>query len=253
MLGADARVFSGRTFWFLLALVVITVLVYAPVRNHEFVAYDDNTYVTDNPHVKGGLTWSAVIWAFTTGYANFWHPLTWLSIMLDVQWYGLNAGLHHTTSVLLHVVGTLLLFLVLLRMTGAQGRSLFVAALFAIHPLHVESVAWIAERKDVLSTVFWMLTLWFYVGYVRNRRWPQYILSLTCFALGLMAKPMLVTLPFALLLLDAWPLARLPGADVYGKTNAAKPSRLAAFLRTWNPLVREKVPFIVLAAAVESR
>src|SRR5438552_16430602 len=155
-----------------------------------------------------GLTWNGVAWAFTTGHASNWHPLTWLSHMVDVQLYGMHAGGHHLTNLFFHIVNTLLLFGVLHRMTGAVGRSGFVAALFAVHPLHVESVAWVAERKDVLSTLFWMLTLWSYVSYVREPRRGRYALVLVLFALGLMAKPMLVTLPFVLLLLDYWPLDR---------------------------------------------
>ena len=154
--------------WISLGLVAANVVVYAAVRRHDFVYYDDQHYVTQNAMVAAGLTWHGVVWAFTTGHAANWHPLTWLSHMLDVQLYGMQAGGHHLTSLLLHVANTLLLFGVLYRMTGAVGRSGFVAALFAVHPLHVESVAWVAERKDVLSTLFWMLTLWSYVSYVRQ-------------------------------------------------------------------------------------
>jgi hypothetical protein len=224
------------------ALVAINVIVYAPVRHHDFVGLDDTAYVTENRQVTGGLTWPAVAWAFTTGRVANWHPLTWLSHMLDVQLFGVNAGPHHVTSLVLHVLNTLLLFVVLRRMTGHVGRSAFVAALFAVHPLHVESVAWIAERKDVLSTLFWMLTLWAYVEYVRKPRWHRYALVLVFFALGLMAKPMLVTLPFVLLLLDVWPLGRLQ----IGRRDGEGGGRKAA---AWVPVVREKLPLIALAAA----
>jgi tetratricopeptide (TPR) repeat protein len=229
--------------WILLALVAINVIVYAPVRHYDFVSIDDPKYVYENRHVIGGLTWPAVAWAFTTGYASNWHPLTWLSHMLDVQMYGLNAGPQHVTSLILHIVNTLLLFVVLLRMTGGTGRSALVAALFAIHPLHVESVAWIAERKDVLSTFFWILTLWAYVEYVRKPRWDRYTSMLVFFALGLMAKPMLVTLPFLLLLLDVWPLGRT--TFVAAATSRTKSSGLP---RAWASLVREKAPLMALAA-----
>src|SRR5208282_1193673 len=166
-------------------------------------------YVSENADVSGGLTWHGVWWAFTTGAAANWHPLTWLSHMLDVQLYGAAPGPHHLTNLLFHIANTLLLFGLLHRMTGALGRSAFVAGLFALHPLHVESVAWVAERKDVLSTLFWMLTLWAYVEYVRRPGLRRYGAVLLFFALGLMAKPMLVTLPFVLLLLDYWPLGRV--------------------------------------------
>jgi hypothetical protein len=255
-------VFAGWVPWILVALIALNLIVYAPVRHCDFVQLDDPTYVTENPNVSGGVTWSAVAWAFTTGHAANWHPLTWLSHMLDVRMYGVNAGPHHVTSVLLHIANTLLLFGLLLRMTGAPGRSAFVAALFAVHPLHVESVAWVAERKDVLSTLFWMLTLLAYTAYVRHPRWPRYVAVLVLFALGLMAKPMVVTLPFVLLLLDVWPLDRLPHAagggksfevrrpksrvDARGRTPA---TRGRTWLRAWVPLLREKIPLFALAAA----
>ena len=146
-----------------LALIAIVVIVYAPVRHYDFINYDDPDYVSANPNVGAGLAWSGVVWAFTRGDAANWHPLTWLSHMLDVQIYGLNPGAHHLTNVLFHIVNTLLLFWLLYRMTGGLGRSAFVAALFAVHPLHVESVAWVSERKDVLSTLFWMLTMLAYL------------------------------------------------------------------------------------------
>jgi len=189
------------------ALVSITLLAFAAVRDFGFVDYDDLNYVADNPHVRQALTWGGVRWAFTSGYFANWHPLTWLSHMLDVQLFGVNAGAHHAVNLSLHILNTLLLFGVLRRMTGAIWRSAFVAALFAVHPMHVESVAWVSERKDVLSTLFWFLTLWAYAAYVRRPGW-RYALVVVCFALGLMSKPMLVTLPFVLLLLDVWPLRR---------------------------------------------
>ena len=185
-----------------------------------------------------GLTWHGVLWAFTTGSEFYWHPLTWVSHMLDVQLYGLNAGGHHVTNLILHVTATLLLFAALRRMTGAVGRSAFVAAAFAVHPLHVEPVAWVAERKEVLSAVCWMLTLLAYERYARDPRWPRYAAVVGAFLLGLMAKPMIVTLPAVLLLLDAWPLGRLPvSGDIGGRLRGA-----------W-PLLREKLPLFALALA----
>ena len=205
---------TRQAMWACWALIAAIVFVYAPVWHHDFTNYDDPDYVTNNPHVTAGITWRGVVWALTTGYDANWHPLTWLSHMLDVQLYGLHGGPHHVTNVLFHIANTLLLFGLLRRMTGAMGRSAFVAALFALHPLHVESVAWIAERKDVLSTLFWMLTLWAYVDYVRKPRLGRYLAVLLLFALGLMAKPMLVTLPFVLLLLDFWPLGRFREQEI---------------------------------------
>jgi len=192
-----------------LFLIASTVCVFCQVRNHDFVNYDDSEYVTENRHVQNGLTWEGTIWAFTTTHASNWHPLTWLSHMLDCQIYGLNPGGHHLTGLLFHIVNTLLLFVVLKQMTGALWQAAFVSALFALHPLHVESVAWVAERKDVVSAFFWLITMWAYVRYVKSPEFGRYLLVLLFFVLGLMAKPMLVTLPFALLLMDYWPLERL--------------------------------------------
>ena len=218
----------------LAALVAITIAAYTPVWQFDFVAIDDPQYVSENPHLAGGVSLSSVQWALTTGREANWHPLTWLSHLLDVELYGLNPGPHHATSLVLHVLNTLLLFAVLRAMTGAFGRSAFVAAMFAVHPLHVESVAWIAERKDVLSACFFLLTIGAYVRYVRRPGLARYALVLAAFALGLMAKPMVVTLPLVLLLLDWWPLGRMPDLKV-------RPA-LAA-------LVREKLPMFALAAA----
>ena len=213
-------------------LGVVTVGALWPVAGSGFLSYDDDQYVTRNPHVQQGLTPSSLAWACTTTRAANWHPLTWFSHMLDWQLYGDRAPGHHRTSLLLHVAGTLLLFLVLETMTGSLGRSAFVAALFAVHPLHVESVAWVAERKDVLSGVFWMLATWAYVFWVRRPGALRYVLLVLAFALGLAAKPMLVTLPFTLLLLDVWPLARWRGS-----------------WREWGRLVLEKLPLLALSIA----
>ena len=223
----------NRWPWLALLLLALTIIAYLPVRYCDFINYDDLDYVTVNPHVQSGLTWNGIIWAFTTGHAANWHPLTWLSHMFDVQLFGLNPVGHHLTNLVLHIANTLVLFWLIMQRTGAPGRSLFVAALFAVHPLHVESVAWIAERKDVLSTLFWLLTLCAYTSYVRQPRLSCYLVMLALFAAGLLSKPMLVTLPFVLLLLDFWPLRR------WTLTNR---SQIA-------PLIREKIPLFVLALA----
>ena len=190
-------------------LAITTIAIYWQVNNHEFVGFDDNEYVTENRHVQTGLTSGNVTWAFTTFHAGNWHPLTWISHMLDCQLFGLKPGFHHLMNLFFHLANTILLFLILQRMTKAPWQSAFVAVIFAIHPLHVESVAWVAERKEVLSAFFWMLTMGAYVFYVEKQELKRYFLSIFFFALGLMAKPMLVTLPFVLLLLDFWPLCRL--------------------------------------------
>ena len=205
---------SEACIW--LILITAVLLVYWQVGDHEFINYDDNAYITDNAQVQKGLTSKGIIWAFTTSHTGNWHPLTWISHMLDCELYGLNPEGHHLTNVLFHMANAILLFVVLRWMTGAIWRSGLVAALFALHPLHVESVAWVAERKDVLSTFFWMLTMVAYVHYVNRPGGKRYLLVLITFALGLMAKPMLVTLPFVLLLLDYWPLNRFKPRAVTG-------------------------------------
>jgi Flp pilus assembly protein TadD len=233
-----------------LLLLLATLTVYWQVGNYEFVNYDDDKYVTENHHLHKGLTRESVIWTFTATEAANWHPLTWLSHLVDFQLYGLNPPGHHLTNVCFHLVNTLLLFLVLKWMTGTLWRSGFVAALFALHPLHVESVAWVAERKDVLSTLFWMLTLWAYLGYVKRPKGKRYLLIVLPFALGLMAKPMLVTLPFVLLLLDYWPLERIwPGQSGVGHPGENHPSLVAEKVRTKVfRLLVEKSPLFALAA-----
>ncbi len=192
-----------------IVLALLTWAVFGQTLRHDFVNYDDPRYVYQNTRITSGLNISGIAWAFTHIHAENWHPLTTITHMLDCQLYGLNAGGHHFTNVLFHTVAVVLLFLVLQQMTGALWRSAFVAAVFAIHPLHVESVAWVAERKDVLSGVFFMLTLLAYVHYVRAPSIWRYLMVVFVFALGLMSKPMLVTLPFVLLLVDYWPLRRI--------------------------------------------
>jgi protein O-mannosyl-transferase len=196
---------------FLLAVAIVAA--YGQVRSHSFIDFDDPLYVTRNPSVQSGLTWQGIKWAFTTNQAYNWHPLTWMSHMLDCELFGLNPAGHHATSVLLHAINSVLLLLVLAAATDCFWASAFVAGLFALHPLHVESVAWASERKDVLSTLFWLLTMAFYVRYARRPRFATYVPVALAMALGLMAKQMLVTLPLALLLMDYWPLQRFPVGD----------------------------------------
>jgi hypothetical protein len=222
------RIPRWRVPVFCLVLGAITFAVFGQTLRHEFIDYDDNDYVFNNPVVERGLTLKGIFWAFSF-HAGNWHPLTWLSHMLDCQLYGLHPGGHHLTNVLLHTATAILLFLVLRQLTGALWRSAFVAAVFAIHPLRVESVAWVAERKDVLSGLFFMLTIGAYVRYAQRPGSPaRYGLVVLLFALGLMSKPMLVTLPLVLLLLDYWPLQRVESAG---------------------RLVLEKLPLLALSAA----
>ncbi len=218
-----------------LGLMVVTWLVFGQTLTHDFVNFDDHVYVYENPLVTNGLSAEGLIGAFTHTHARNWHPITTLSHMLDCQLWGLNPAGHHFTNVILHTIAVLLLFLVLRQMTGALWQSAFVAAFFAIHPLHVESVAWIAERKDVLSAVFFMLTLTAYAHYAQAPTLVRYILVALLFAFGLMSKPMLVTLPFVLLLLDYWPLARVSGPK----------SKVQTQLRS---LIAEKIPLFALSA-----
>src|SRR5438128_1015496 len=211
-------------------LALVTLLAYVPVFQARFVGYDDPGYVTANPHVLSGITLANLRWAFVTNEVGNWHPVTWISLMLNSQYFGSGAGAFHAVNLLLHVANTLLLFLWLLRATEAKWRSALVAALFALHPLHVESVAWISERKDVLSTLFWMLALLTYTDYAKTGRSSHYFFALLLFGIGLMAKPMLVSLPFVLLLLDYWPLRRFAERRTFG-------------------LLIEKLPFLAFSIA----
>jgi hypothetical protein len=219
-----------------LVLALSTVLVYWDIFSHQFVIIDDPVYVTQNPDVQSGLTLQSVKWAFTTTRAEFWHPLTWLSYMLDTQVFGGQPGGYLFTNLLLHVLNSILIFVLFKGMTRNLWQSAFVAALFALHPLHVESVAWIAERKDVLSAFFWMLTTYFYHYYVKRPGYTRYLTVCLFLTLGLMAKPMLVTLPFVLLLMDYWPLGRFKPERPLG---ASIPSALF--------LIREKIPLFIIA------
>jgi len=232
-----------------LVLITAVLFVYWQVGDHEFINYDDNVYITDNAQVQEGITTKGIIWAFTTSHTGNWHPLTWISHMLDCTLYGLKPGGHHLTNVLLHMANAILLFVVLRWMTGAIWRSALVAALFALHPLHAESVAWVAERKDVLSTLFWMLTMMAYVHYVNRPGWKRYLLVLINYSLGLMAKPMLVTLPFVLLLLDYWPLNRFQPRAVTGSVKDQPPGFRSSgdFKSPILKAVMEKAPLFLMS------
>ena len=214
-----------------LILAAVTLALYNPVNRHPFVNYDDDRYVTENPHVRQGFTTDTVTWALTSTEQANWHPLTWMSHALDVSLYRLNPAGHHFTSVLLHALNVILLFLLLSRATGHTGPSLFVAALFALHPINVESVAWVAERKNVLCTTFFFLALWAYAWYAKHPDWKRYAVVTALFAAGLASKPMVITLPFVLLLWDYWPLRR------FGEGQSL------------SHLVLEKVPLFALSAA----
>lgn len=232
-------------FWICLGLLITTIVVYWQVRNFDFICYDDKAYVTENSNVLAGLSLESIKWAFTATHAANWHPLTWLSHMLDVELYGIDPGAHHLTNLIFHVLNTLLVFLVFNRMTGAVWKSAFVGVLFALHPLHVESVVLIAQRKDVLSTFFWMLTLLCYGWYVKKPAIGRYVWLLISFVLGLSAKPMLVTLPFVLLLLDYWPYDRFRRKSSSDNTVLYHPHSVKF-------LLLEKLPLflVTLAASV---
>jgi len=223
---------------------VSVAVVYWQVSRFDFVNYDDPSYVTENPNVLQGFTWEGIKWAFTSSYsyASNWHPLTWLSLMLDRQLFGAGPRAFHIMSVLLHIANTVLLFIVMVRFSGAYWPSLFVAAAFGLHPLHVESVAWVTERKDVLSTLFWMLTMLSYVRYVERPTVGRYVTISVVYTLGLMAKPMLVTLPFVLLILDWWPLERIKPHPRTESTSATD------YKCTVSHLVLEKLPLFALSA-----
>jgi tetratricopeptide (TPR) repeat protein len=247
---AERACSKSYVFLIYLTLAVSTFIAYEPVRHNDFVGLDDPAYVTNNPHVKEGITLESIVWAFTTPYSGNWHSLTWLSHMLDCQLFGLNASGHHLTSLFFHVANTLLLFLVLKMMTGAVWPSAFVAAVFALHPLHVESVAWVSERKDVLSGFFWMLTMIAYVRYAERPGIGRYLLVVLAFCLGLLSKSMLVTLPFVLLLLDYWPLDRFQlGQPKKDKAfSESKPEKGGYQIAPAWHLIKEKIPLFVLAA-----
>ena len=222
------------------ALAIATLAVYAQVISHQFIGFDDQAYIQNNPMVRAGLTWKGIVWALTTFYDSNWHPLAWIAHMVDVEMFGLDAGKHLLVNALIHVANSVLLFLFLKRVTADRWPSAVVAALFALHPLHVESVAWAIERKDTLSTFFGLITLLAYARYADAPSPTRYALMALWLALGLMAKPMLVTWPFVLLLLDYWPLRRVEWRLADG---------MKRFAKAWLPLVREKVPLMGLVAA----
>ena len=226
---------------FCLLLAVITLALYNPVSRHPFINYDDDRYVTENPHVRAGLTWDSVGWAFTSTEQGNWHPLAWISHEVDVSLFRLNPAGHHFTSVLLHALNAILLFLLLVRATGRAGPSLFVSLLFAVHPINVESVAWVAERKNVLCTFFFLLTLIAYGWYSRKPCWQRYLVMAVGFGAALASKPMAVTLPFVLLIWDYWPLGRVRCADS-SSAHSMPPY-------SWARLMSEKIPLFALSAA----
>ncbi len=223
-----------------LLLAVVTLALYNPVNRHPFVNYDDDRYVTENAHVRQGLSAETISWALTSTEQANWHPLTWMSHALDCSLFRLNPAGHHFTSILLHVVNVCLLFLLLMWATNRLGPSLFVAALFALHPINVESVAWVAERKNVLCTMFFFLTLWAYGWYAQKPGWKRYLAVAGLLAAGLASKPMVITLPFVLLLLDYWPLARVQGKQGAGTIYPAF---------SWSRLIVEKLPLFAISAA----
>ncbi len=235
-----------RTFLLTLLLAVGTVAAYYPVHRAPFINYDDNAYVTENAHVNKGLSWATVKWSFVTFHASNWHPLTWLSHATDCQLFQLNPGAHHDVNVFLHVVNVLLLFWVLQRATGYSGRSFVVAALFALHPLNVESVAWVAERKTMLSMLFFLLALGVYRWYALAPRAGRYLTVALLFLLGLMAKPQIITLPFVLLLWDYWPLQRMFSSTSEAPPGTRTPTPIPA--RSFFQLIWEKVPLFFLIA-----
>jgi tetratricopeptide (TPR) repeat protein len=223
-----------------LLLAAVTLAVYNPVNHHPFVNYDDDRYVTENPHIRQGLSFDTFRWSLTSTEQANWHPLTWMSHALDYSLFRLNPAGHHFTSVLLHAVNVMLLFLLLMWATGRFGPSIFVALLFALHPINVESVGWVAERKNVLCTLFFFLTLMVYGWYARKPGWARYLLVMATFAASLASKPMAITLPFVLFLLDYWPLERVAQSE-------GMRSLVPAF--RWPRLVAEKVPLLLLSAA----
>ncbi len=243
----------GRTIYrdllVCIILVVATFIVYEQVRTFEYINYDDNEYIVDNQVLSKGFTWENVIWAFTDsiGVSNYWHPLTWISHLIDVELYGMNLGGHHLTNLIFHILNTVLLFIVFRKMTGCTWRSGFISALFALHPLHVESVAWLAERKDVMSGFFWMLTMWAYWQYSRVPGLKNYLLVFLFFLLGLMSKPMVVTIPFVMLLIDIWPLGRIKIGKLVGTENRKHEVPLSK-------LIVEKIPLflIIIPASIST-
>jgi len=250
-MGSQSRLGQGwlgwietRTWVLSALLVVATLALYYPVHHHPFVNYDDSVYVTENPRVQSGLDWDTVKWAFTTYDAGNWHPLTWLSHTLDYELFELNPAGHHDVNLLLHVLNVLLLFWVLKQATGFAGRSFMVAALFALHPINVQTVAWVAERKNLLSMLFFLLALGAYQWYVRQPRVGRYAVVALLFALGLMAKPQVITLPCVLLLWDYWPLRRMALSAPEHSSGEVPPMAPA---KSFYSLLEEKFPLLAIA------
>src|SRR5208283_2124199 len=262
-----------------IALTIVTLAVFWQVNLYDFINFDDQVYVTQNSHIQSGISLDSFRWALSTKYFDLWHPLVWMSFMLDYKLVGLNAGGYHITNLILHILSALFLFWLFNRMTGAVWKSAFVAAIFALHPLHVESVAWISERKDVLGAFFWMLTLCLYVYYTEKPVIRRYLPVLFSFACALMSKPMVMTLPIVMILLDYWPLDRLPSRKVVTnmpevmpvstnqgkkknklkkdalKNNISPPRvqklsepKIAGIIPLWQ--LREKIPFFILSAVL---
>jgi protein O-mannosyl-transferase len=246
------QLLAGKTLIALLCVLLVgaTIALYSPVLGHSFVVLDDQDYVTANPHIHSGLSWSTIKWAFASTEAANWHPLTWLSHALDYQLFALNAGGHHLDSVLIHSANVVVLFLLLVWITKRVGPSLLVAGLFAVHPINVESVAWVAERKNVLSTLFFLLAIGAYAWYALKPGWLRYLLTAALFAAGLMAKPMVITLPFVFLLLDYWPLERTPRGETKSCETAIGSATSKSFPRVaLSKLLLEKMPLLLLSAA----
>ncbi|MBW2064747.1 MAG: glycosyltransferase family 39 protein [Deltaproteobacteria bacterium] len=240
----------SKDFILCILLALLIALPYWRIQGHDFVNLDDDHYITENPMVREGFTLKGVVWALSINDIDYWHPVTWLSHMADFQLYGMHPRGHHLTNLLFHIINSLLLFIILKKMTGASWRSAAVALLFGLHPLNVESVAWVAERKNVISTFFWMTTILSYVRYTERPLLSRYVLTLVSFALGLMSKPTIATLPFVLLLLDYWPIGRLE-IPFDGKTKEDSGDKSATRLKSCSPghLLVEKIPFLALSVA----
>jgi len=242
-----------RNIFIAVLLIIAVASVFWQVVEYDFIRFDEEQYVTKNRMVQTGLTWAGVRWAFTATEAGFWQPLVWLSHMLDCEIYGLNPAGHHLTSLLIHLLNVLLLFLVMKAMTGSPGKSAFLAFLFALHPLNVEPVAWIADRKDLLCAFFWFLTMGAYWLYVRKPSKRRYLVVLAVFSLGLMTKPMIVTLPLILLILDYWPLSRLryeTAGVATGSHGKEAEDQSVIVKRTWQEALLEKLPFLLLTLPI---
>ena len=250
-----SKVFYGRiiqkarpVYWVSLFLILSILAVYGQLHDYPFITLDDPTYVKDNPHIRDGLTLNGMYWSLRSVYASNWHPLTWISHMMDVELYGMDAGRHHMTNTIFHILNSLLLLFTLNRFTGRLWPSSVVTALFALHPINVEVVAWVAQRKTLLCFFFWLLALWYYHGYVQRPGKGRYVLVLLFFILGMMSKPAIVVFPFILMLLDYWPLARYQSHKSAHKS-AHKPGMAMGLIGSISASIKEKIPFFVIAVA----